>query len=498
MPIEELKCIELLMRFLRNNNDLEYTDFSTFKRSKFNLFNYININNLLKNFSFDQSFSLEEFLYTGQIPGIYSEKTKTPKLEPNTDYKKFYKYLLEALRENNFLFDENNDIYISSLKLETIIPQIWLYRLSEATKRNKYERMYFFNKNRENNIIDKNSLISYLYHTKTFLVELSSSNPNIDYALEFSTAEAKTNLHFRNTREVRVEDLMSEFENNVSPEVMTKIRKYKVSDAFWIVSKAEALGRDFYNEPLEVQQKYINAWMLEFINSNEKSNKETQKFILLFDSVSKIEETNYNKKEIIIGLFNLYIKLLSELHSELELVSLSDFRIIDYKSVMFQDNYSELTSLIKKINKILIRKSELKEEIDKSTENIRGLEQVKEGILFKKEKERYESLLEAYKYQEEQEENLTLKRNRLQELIRQEQEHSIESIAFDNEKILSLINEAVNYGRVYFKQGSNQLVIELYNDMLGKTIFKASITLENLISFIENTNYSLKDFSISY
>ena len=91
MPIEELKCIELLMRFLRNNNDLEYTDFSTFKRSKFNLFNYININNLLKNFSFDQSFSLEEFLYTGQIPGIYSEKTKTPKLEPNTDYKKFYK-----------------------------------------------------------------------------------------------------------------------------------------------------------------------------------------------------------------------------------------------------------------------------------------------------------------------------------------------------------------------------------------------------------------------
>ena len=39
----------------------------------------------------------------------------------------------------------------------------------------------------------------------------------------------------------------------------------------------------------------------------------------------------------------------------------------------------------------------------------------------------------------------------------------------------SLIITAVRQGRVYFKPSTNHMLIELYNDELGKTIFKVSI-----------------------
>ena len=129
--------------------------------------------------------------------------------------------------------------------------------------------MYFFNKKKENNITDKNSLIDYIRHTKTFLVELSSSNPNIDYDLEFSSTEAKTNNAVRGNREIKIEDIIQIFQEQLSSECDCKISKYKLSDAFFLVSKAERMGREFYCEPLQVQQKYLNKWMLEYINSKK-------------------------------------------------------------------------------------------------------------------------------------------------------------------------------------------------------------------------------------
>ena len=69
------------------------------------------------------------------------------------------------------------------------------------------------------------------------------------------------------------------------------------------------MGREFYTEPLEVQQKYINKWMLEFIHSNEQAKTETQKFILLASTKKNkgYNPKDFDKKQVIIGLFNLYI-----------------------------------------------------------------------------------------------------------------------------------------------------------------------------------------------
>ena len=42
------------------------------------------------------------------------------------------------------------------------------------------------------------------------------------------------------------------------------------------------------------------------------------------------------------------------------------------------------------------------------------------------------------------------------------------------------------------------LIIELYNEELGKTIFKVSISTANLITFIENFNFGLEELDIPF
>ena len=90
------------------------------------------------------------------------------------------------------------------------------------------------------------------------------------------------------------------------------------------------------------------------------------------------------------------------------------------------------------------------------------------------------------------------KRNQLQDKIRFAQQNSIEELAFDNDLIMALIIESVKKGRVYFKPGTNHLIVELYNDELGKTIFKVSINTANLITFIENFNFGLEELEVPF
>lgn len=506
MPIQELKCIEILIRFLARKSSLkdeissEFKDASVFNSSKVNLFNLISINDLIDNFDFNQPFSLDLFLVNGRIPGMYEEKTHTPTDDTryNTDYKKFYTYLIEALKEGNYLFDESNNIFISSTKLETTVPQIWLYRLSQACKRNKYQRMYLYNKNKENNITDKNALLDYLHHTKTFLVELTSSNPNIDYNVEFTSTEAKTNNRIQGNKEIKVSDIIDIFQEETSPDVECNISKYKLTDAFFIIAKAEKLGRVFYSETLDVQQKYLNKWMLEFINSNEKANTETQKLVLIAseNNIHGYEIEELNKKDAIIGLINLYLRLLNSLDIDLELTSLTDFNIDEYLNPQTEHELVELNRVIKKINKCIAEKASIADSLEQTTLAIDKLDQVKDADELKEVKHERTKLLEAYATKEDIETELGRKRNILQDSIRIAKQTSVESIAFDNELIINLLLESIEKGRVYFKLGSNQIVFENYNEEIGKVTFKATINLEKLIVFIENINYRAEEYSV--
>lgn len=508
MQITELKCIEVLIRSLVNKTDLnrealsEFDGASTFEASKNNLFNLISIDDLLSNFNHIQPFSLELFLHTGIVPGMFEEKTQVPAIDSKyfTNYLGFYKELLEALKEDNYIFDENNNIFVSSGNLETVIPQVWLYRLAQATKRSKFEKMYFYNKNKENNIKDKNELLDYLRHTKTFVVELSSSNPQRDCHLEFLSAEAKTNQEIDGNREVKVSDIMELFKSNVSPEYQTKIRKYKLSDAFFIICKAEKMGRDFYTEPLEVQQKYINKWMLEFINSNELAKTETQKFILLASTKkgTEYDPKDFDKKQVIIGLFNLYINMIKDIPRNYELVSLQDFKIEEYISLETQENIKDLDDIIKRVNNSRISQAHIRQDIVETHDIVRPLDQIEDKAIIAEKKVENISLTEMLKLQEAIEQACGVKRNQLQDKIRLAQQNSIEDLAFDNDLIISLIITAVRQGRVYFKPSTNHMLIELYNDELGKTIFRVSISTTNLITFIENFNYGLEELEVPY
>lgn len=508
MQVIELKCIEVLMRSLVNKTELdkealsEFDRLSTFEQMKNNLFNLISIDDLLSNFNHIQPFSLELFLHTGIVPGMFEDKTQIPTIDSKyfRNYLSFYKDLLEALKDENYIFDENNNVFISSEQIETVVPQVWLYRLAQATKRSKFERMYFYNKNKENNIKDKNELLDYLRHTKTFVVDLTSSNPSDDCQVEFLTAEAKTNQEVDGNREVKVSDIIEIFKSNVSPEYQTTIRKYKLSDAFFLISKAEKMGREFYTEPLELQQKYINKWMLEFIHSNEQAKTETQKFILLASTKknSTYNPNDFDKKQVLIGLFNLYINIIRTIGRDYELVSLQDFKIEEYVSVETQDNIKALEDIIKRVNSSRVSQAHIRQDLIETHDIVRPLDQVEDEDIISKKKVENSSLTEMLKLQEAIEQACGQKRNQLQDKIRLAQQNSIEDLAFDNDLIIALIVEAVRKGRVYFKPGSNHLVIELYNDELGKTIFKVSISTTNLITFIENFNYGLEELEIPY
>ena len=508
MQVNELKCIEVLIRSLVNKTNLdqealsEFDRLSTFEFTKNNLFNLISIDDLLNNFNHIQPFSLELFLHTGIVPGMFEEKIQVPAIDSKyyRDYLTFYKDLLDALKEENYIFDENNNVFISSEKLETVIPQVWLYRLAQATKRSRFERMYFYNKNKENNIKDKNELLDYLRHTKTFVVELSSSNPKADYQLEFLSAEAKTNQQVDGNREVKVADIMELFKSNVSEDYQTTIRKYKLSDAFFLISKAESMGRDFYTETLEVQQKYINKWMLEFIHSNEQAKTQTQKFILLASTKknSNFNPKDFDRKQVIIGLFNLYITIIKNIGRNYELVSLQDFRIEEYLSLETQDNIKALDDIIKRVNSSRLSQAHIRQDLIETHDIVRPLDQIEDESIISKKKVENSSLTEMLKLQEAIEIACGQKRNQLQDKIRLAQQNSIEELAFDNDLIISLIIEAVKKGRVYFKPSTNHMIIELYNDELGKTVFKVSISTTNLIKFIENFNYGLEELEIPF
>lgn len=508
MQVTELKCIEVLIRSLVNKTDLdrealsEFDRTSTFERTKNNLFNLISIDDLLSNFNHIQPFSLELFLHTGIVPGMFEEKTQIPQIDSKyfKDYLSFYKDLLEALQEENYIFDEHNNVFVSSGKLETVIPQVWLYRLAQATKRSKFERMYFYNKNKENNIKDKNELLDYLRHTKTFVVELSSSDPKADCQVEFLSAEAKTNQQVDGNREVKVANVMEIFKSNVSPEYQTTIRKYKLSDAFFLISKAEKMGREFYTEPLEVQQKYINKWMLEFIHSNEQAKTETQKFILLATTKKNTgyDPKDFDKKQVIVGLFNLYITIIKNIGRNYELVSLQDFKIEEYMSLETQDNIKALDDIIKRVNSSRISQAHIRQDLAETHDYVRPLDQVEDEDIISEKKVENASLTEMLKLQEAIELACGQKRNQLQDKIRLAQQNSIEDLAFDNDLIIALIIEAVKRGRVYFKPGTNHLIVELYNDELGKTIFKVSISTANLITFMENFNFGLEELDAPF
>lgn len=495
MVINELKCIEALMHYLICHDvSLETEILSAFdseeifENTKKNLFNYLTINTLIASFTENPSFSLEEFLNSGTIPNMYPDKTAVPNvsLSDYSGYKDFYKKLIAALKSNNYIFDEDNNIYISMASIEATIPQIWLYRLSQASKRENYDRVYLYNKNKTTKIRNKEELLEYLRSTKSFLVRLSTPNPNADYNLSFSSTVAKVKQSLKGRKETKVDDIINLFKESIPKEYTVTTSKCRLKDEYWLIRKAEQLGEGFYGESLQTQEAYLNKWIIDRVNSNTLSREEAQKYILLANTekVKGFNISDLNTNETISGLFILYMTLLSSIEYDLSSISLSAFKIKAYLDEQTQNAKLDYRSLSREIVDQDKENEKLTQEAVEIFERIKSLDILTDFAEINKLRARYEVIANRINVNNSRE-----KRQNLESQITSI--NDVESIAFDNERIISLINQAIIKGQIYIE--GKDLVIVIINSELSTPVFKATININKLMNLIEDINLSFEE-----
>ena len=73
--------------------------------------------------------------------------------------------------------------------------------------------MYLFNKKEEASITDERDLNNYLNHTKTFIVELSTTNNKKSYEAIYEEAENKTNNSMKNRPKVAIDEVIESFKD---------------------------------------------------------------------------------------------------------------------------------------------------------------------------------------------------------------------------------------------------------------------------------------------
>lgn len=503
MLINELKCIEILLKYIYNNQSVkpqitkDFTSSKDFERAKINLFNLVSINTLLSNYNEKDSFDLDLFVRDGIIPNVY--ETDTP--GPTTDFrynnsKDFIKSIVEALKEGNYTFDEDSNVFISNKKVETVISTGWLYCFAHAYKATKYQRMFLFNKKEENSITSEGDLINYLNHTKTFIVELTTQNNKKRYENVFQEAQNKTNNAMKNKNKVSVDEVIEYFKNSINPSYNVEIKKYKLPSSVHIIKKANEMGIDFYSLSLNKQKELINDWIMEYLNCNDYANDITQEFLASIN-YSNSYTYPYDKIEldkVLISLISVYLKILKEQKIDFYQISLKDFNIKEYMSPERQAYKEENKIIVKAINKL--NESEefkkIKEEYNSKIDEISQTQISGNKELLVQLITEYQTINDKYMHIMANLEELRKRRNIIDMKLKLERELS--DITFENDKIYELLCETIDNGRVYVDLfNKKEIVFELYNATLGCSIFKATIPIDKLMSFVENNNYSIEE-----
>lgn len=489
MLLDEMKCIMVLLRSaikgedLGNNALCYFASKEEFEEYKSNLFTLISMKEIVDTFYITPSFSLSEFLKTGIVPGMYDQGTEVPEIGymKNSGYRNFYNNLIQAIKNSDYSFDSSNCLSIYNDDMAAVIPQVWLYRLGQAMKKETYERVYFYNKSKPERLRNKEELLEYLRRTKTFLVEMSSSD-KIESNITFSSIEANVNYQLKGKEHVAVEDIMALFKENVPKNTRARVSKYKVSEEFFLIRRAEQLGSVFYDEPIEVQEKFLNKWMLERLNSKTVIHEETQKFILLSNSINDEygEASLLDKDKVVSGLFQLYVRLMMALPLDFSNVSMCDFKLKAYMDEETQMRRKELTKNEEQ-SAIRATLNHLSVEARKILAEINDLDVMRDFDLITEKRAQYVEILENID---------NLKRSVPEQTAMLT--NDIAAIAFDNDKIMSLIYEATRNGRVYVDK--NNLVIELYNKDITVPVFKTEIHVDRLLEFVENVTMSLEDY----
>ena len=501
MFMNELKCIEILCNNVYYGHDLkhtinkEYNSFSDFKKALLNLFNLQSIQILLHTYTKYSSFNNEYFLNTGIIPHRYDDKIATPNLDPyfQNEPSAFYEEMIKALKEGNYTFSERGNIIVSSELIESEIPSEWLYRLAQVYKKETYQEIFMYNKNKENDITDENSLVNYLHHTKLFSCALRTSVPNIDLKKTYNNAKNGVTSDIKKGEEIKVNDLIASFKDNLCAEVKCDITKIKLdfSLIIMLVKKANHLGMEFYSKPLREQKKYLNNWLIHYLNSNIKASEEMQIYLLkLLQGENTKPKENIN--QLLISFLNTYLIILNDSLNDFTNITLTDFKITTYMNKNLQSYLANLQEVIKKINSESYAREEADtiNEIEVLIQQIKQLDIKEETAIIRQKNQKLSTLFDKHTELDSLKNELMSKRNTLQNLIHYEQENSLQEIAFDNDYIMSLLIEAIYQGKVYINPlGKDEIFFEISNPELGKNIFQAKLPIKKALNmiFINNT-----------
>ena len=500
MLIQELKSIELLISviidpsIINSSNYQNITNKPSFKKIKTTLFNYISINNFIKHYHENPSFSLNKLLSEGRTT---SEEPVIAVPESDIRYinnpNAFMTNLLKALVDENYVFDEENNIYISSEQIETIIPKEWLYIASIKYSKDKKEKLFIYNKITPNKLSSKEELIRYIRQSKSFICRQKNISESLSFSKAFTTAKSQTTSILKNMKSVKVDKIVNYFTGFIPKEFDIEIIKFHLPNEIYLVKKAQS-HKDFYRLPFDKQEKIITEWCLEYYNNNLTNNLITQKFLVSQKEVSS-EELSSKKDELLIGLFNLYISLITKAGIDFDNISLSKFELKEYISSDVVKYYQELKSLKKIID--ALDNSDYKKRIMEDYTRVSGeIEQITQEETDKLKEKKSELDVIQKKYQEN-EANIIEYKNRvstLTNLINSNMNYSISDIAFDNPRIIELIKKATFNGVVIQNPlDSKRILIEEQSGEIGKTIFKAEIKIESLIELIEAINNYLDE-----
>ena len=483
MYTNELKVIETLLYFLDNKKDLfrivndVFHDKEVFDSSKINLFNIVCIKSILSanpNLNMDDINTIVDNIEILKDNCLSNEE--------------IYNNIISSLEEGNFIFDNDSNINIYNDKVDIIVSPTWLYDLASLSKNKTFNRVILFNKNEELDITDEKSLLNYLYHTKIFLVNMKNSE---DLDKIYKRALINTKGLLIGKPSIKSYEIKNTFLRNIPSKIETNISKYDFTNYRTITSMINRYP-NFYNLHLNEQKQIIERILSNSEATNTVDYLNLSKLILLTDTNKEediIDQVDIN--ECYISLFKVYIYLLDIMNVDYSNLYLSKIRIKTYMNLALQRDYATLKELVKEINDSKINNDifYLKEKI---SSNVKKSNELRNSMKEEDSKQTYkeiEKLVNSYLDKEGKLYKLGQERNDIQNLIYFKKNNAVLDIAFDNNKIMNIMNKAINEGRIYI---DNDIInVDINNKDMGMNIFHAVIPIEDLLYLVECTNEDL-------
>lgn len=483
MYTNELKVVETLLYYLDNKKDLSrivndvFHDKEQFDSSKINLFNIVCIKSIL---SANPNLNMKDIdTIVDNIEIIRDNCLSTEET---------YSNIIASLKEGNYIFDKDNNINIYNDKVDIIVSPTWLYDLASLSKNKTFNRVILFNKNEELDITDEKSLLNYLYHTKIFLVNMKNSE-DLDNVYKRALMNTKGLLIGKPS--IKSYEIKNTFLRNIPSKIETNISRYDFTNYRTITSIINRYP-NFYNLHLNEQKQVIERILSNSEATNTVDYLNLSKLILLTDTNKEEDIINQiDINECYIALFKVYIYLLDTMSVDYSNLYLSKIRIKTYMNLALQRDYATLKELVKEINDSKINNDifYLKEKISK---NVKKSNELRNNMKEEENKETYkeiEKLVNSYLDKEGKLYKLGQERNNIQNLIYFKKNNAVLDIAFDNNKIMNIINRAINEGRIYI---DNDIInVDINNKDMGMNIFHAVIPIEDLLYLVECTNEDL-------